>query len=114
MLKAMIAAYRKHAMYRETYNELSRLSTKELYDLGIDRSEIERVSYETTYGTVEKNRVSFFSKLLKAKTEKNRIEEYLADSANLVDLENRLKDVDRGLAPWQVKYKNINQGWSMS
>lgn len=114
MLKAIIAAYRKHSMYRETYNELSRLSNKELYDLGIDRSEIERVSYETTYGTDKKNQVNFFSTFLKSKTEKNRIEEYLAGSANLVDLENRLKDIDRGLAPWQVKCKNINQAWSMS
>lgn len=111
MLKAITSAYIKHATYRNTLNELSRLSNKELYDLGIDRSDIEKVARDSAYGTVENNQINFFSKFFKAKTEKNRIEEYLADSANLIDLENRLKNIDRGLAPWQIRGKSFAQGW---
>ena len=40
MLKAIIAAYKNHSTYRATYNELSRLSNKELYDIGIVNDEI--------------------------------------------------------------------------
>lgn len=109
MLKAMIIAYKKYAVYRATFNELYSLSDKELYDLGIDRSQIEEAARDATYG--EEPESSFFKNLFKAKTEKNKIEEYLADSANLVDLENRLRNVDRGLAPWQIRARNFSQGW---
>ena len=37
--------------YRQTINELSRLGTRELADLGLHRGEIRRVAHETVYGT---------------------------------------------------------------
>lgn len=113
MLKAILSAYREHCLYRTTYNELSRLSDRELYDLGIDRSEIEIVARGVTHGTEEKPKINFFAKLFKVNTEKNKIDEYLADSADLVDLENRIKNIDLGLAPWQIRNKTFVQGWSV-
>jgi uncharacterized protein YjiS (DUF1127 family) len=113
MIKALIIAYKNHAAYMATYKELNSLSNKELHDLGIDRSDIERVSRESIYSDDVKVDFSFFKNLFKVKTEKNKIEEYLADSANLVDLENRLKDVDRGQAPWQLRARNYAQGWAL-
>lgn len=50
--------------------------------------------------------------LFKARSEKDRIEEYLADAVNLVDLENRLRRIDRHEAPWQVKTNQNLAGWS--
>lgn len=50
MLKALINAYRKHSIYRNTYNELSKLSEKELNDMGLSRSQISGLAYEVTYG----------------------------------------------------------------
>jgi uncharacterized protein YjiS (DUF1127 family) len=112
MLKAIIAAYKKHSIYRTTFNELSRLSDKELYDLGIDRSEIESVARGYTHETPETKKPDFYTKIFKANTEKARVDEYLADSADLVDLENRIKNIDRGLAPWQLRNKTYLQGWA--
>jgi uncharacterized protein YjiS (DUF1127 family) len=113
MIKALIIAYKNHAAYIATYKELNSLSNKELHDLGIDRSDIERVSRESICGDEAKVDFSFFKNLFKVKTEKNKIEEYLAESANLIDLENRLKNVDRGLAPWQIRARNFAQGWAI-
>ncbi|WP_210877981.1 DUF1127 domain-containing protein [Roseovarius autotrophicus] len=39
-----------HRAYRRTIRELSDLSTHDLADLGLHRSEIRRVAYETVYG----------------------------------------------------------------
>lgn len=113
MIKALIIAYKRHAVYMATYKELNSLSDKELHDLGIDRSQIETVAREATYGKEIRTDFSFFKNIFKVKTEKNKIEEYLADSANLVDLENRLKNVDLGLAPWQIRARNFAQGWAL-
>jgi uncharacterized protein YjiS (DUF1127 family) len=113
MIKALILAYKKHAIYRATYKELNSLSTKELQDLGIDRSDVEKVAMDATYGKEIRSDFNFFKNFLKVKTEKNKIEEYLAESANLVDLENRLRNVDRGLAPWQIRAKSFAQGWAI-
>ena len=113
MLKAIFIAYKRHAAYRATFNELNGLSNKELHDLGIDRSQIEQVASDSTYGKEPKTEFNLFKSIFKVKTEKNKIEEYLADSANLVDLENRLKNVDRGLAPWQLRARNFAQGWAL-
>jgi uncharacterized protein YjiS (DUF1127 family) len=113
MLKAIIAAYKNHSNYRTTYNELSRLSDKELRDLGLDRSDIEHVARGVTPETVETKKSDFFATLFRADTEKNRINDYLSESANLVDLENRLKNIDRGLAPWQIRARNFAQGWAL-
>jgi uncharacterized protein YjiS (DUF1127 family) len=48
------ATYQRHLkrrMYRATLTELSNLSNRDLNDLGIARSSIRRVAYETAYGT---------------------------------------------------------------
>ena len=47
-LKDKIARYR---MYRETINELSSLSGRELTDLGMSRAQLRSVAYEAAYGT---------------------------------------------------------------
>lgn len=49
--------------------------------------------------------------LFKVKTEKTRIEEYLADSVDLVDLENRIRNIERHEAPWQTKFNYNLAGW---
>lgn len=40
----------KRRMYRTTLTELSNLSTRDLNDLGIARSDIRRIAFETAYG----------------------------------------------------------------
>lgn len=40
---------RARGVYYTTVNELSSLSTRELADLGIHRSEIKRIAYEAAY-----------------------------------------------------------------
>lgn len=113
MIRKLINAYKRYAVYRATYNELAKLSDRELYDLGIDRSQIEEAAREATYGQEEKIEFNFFKDLFKVKTEKDRINEYLSDAVNTVDLENRLRNVDRGLAPWQIRARNFSQnGWA--
>lgn len=47
---SMRAAWQRSRVYMNTYNELSALSTRELNDLGIQRSNISRVAYEAAYG----------------------------------------------------------------
>lgn len=54
-----------------------------------------------------------FTRLFSTKTEKERIEEYLADSASLEDLEIRIRSIDRGQAPWQVQARAWSQGWAL-
>ncbi len=39
-----------YRVYRRSINELSDLSSRELADLGLHRSEIKRIAYETVYG----------------------------------------------------------------
>ena len=39
----------KHKAYRETYNELSKLSNKELADIGIARGEIHSIAMEAYF-----------------------------------------------------------------
>lgn len=48
----------------------------------------------------------------KAKTEKEMINEYLSDSISIEDLENRIRMIDRGEAPWQIHTRTLSQGWS--
>jgi uncharacterized protein YjiS (DUF1127 family) len=43
-------ALARRRVYRQTYTELSALSTRELADLGITRSMISRLAYEAAYG----------------------------------------------------------------
>ncbi len=40
----------KRAIFRQTYNELQNLSSRDLADLGISRSEITRIAHEAAYG----------------------------------------------------------------
>ena len=40
----------KRGTYRRTLNELSSLTTRELADLGLNRSMIRRIAHETAYG----------------------------------------------------------------
>lgn len=44
MLDTVVNKLRSYAKYQETYRELSRLSARELADLGISRSEITHVA----------------------------------------------------------------------
>jgi uncharacterized protein YjiS (DUF1127 family) len=111
MLKAIVVAYKRHLIYTRTLKELERLSDRELYDLGIDRSEVAKLAHEATYGEELKFDFKPFLNLFKVKTEKNKIDEYLADSASIVDLENRIKAMDRGLAPWQIQSRSVAHGW---
>jgi uncharacterized protein YjiS (DUF1127 family) len=111
MLKAIVVAYKRHLIYTRTLKELERLSDRELYDLGVDRSDIIRLAHEATYSEEIKFEFKPFRDFFKVKTEKNKMDEYLADSANIVDLENRLKELDRGLAPWQVQARIFAKGW---
>lgn len=43
-------ALAKRRVYKQTHAELSALSTRELDDLGINRSMISRLAYEAAYG----------------------------------------------------------------
>lgn len=43
-------AYTRRRVYRQTYTELSNLTTRELDDLGIARSMIRRLATEAAYG----------------------------------------------------------------
>ncbi|MEM9582694.1 MAG: DUF1127 domain-containing protein [Pseudomonadota bacterium] len=43
------ARTRRARVYRTTLNELNDLSSRELADLGIHRSEIKRIAYEAAY-----------------------------------------------------------------
>lgn len=55
---------------------------------------------------------NFFKKMLVTKNEKDRINEYLSDSSDLTDLENRIRRIDRGQAPWQLQAAQLMKGWS--
>jgi uncharacterized protein YjiS (DUF1127 family) len=46
MLKKVIDAIKYHYHYKQTYQELSKLSTRDLEDIGIPRSMITRLSME--------------------------------------------------------------------
>ena len=45
-LRARLA---RRKVYRQTVNELSALSDRELADLGLNRSEIRRIAYQAAY-----------------------------------------------------------------
>ena len=44
-------ALARRKIMRATYNELATLSTRELDDLGINRTQIRSIAYEAAYGT---------------------------------------------------------------
>jgi len=47
-----------------------------------------------------------------AEIDRDRIETYLSESYDLVDLENRIRQIDRGQAPWQIQGPQELQRWS--
>ncbi len=47
MAMNILASYKNWRKYRETYNELARLNTRELADLGINRGEITQVAKQS-------------------------------------------------------------------
>ncbi|MDW3222371.1 MAG: DUF1127 domain-containing protein [Paracoccaceae bacterium] len=47
MLQVLSARYARYRVYRETYIELSRLGDRELNDLGMSRSMIRGLAWET-------------------------------------------------------------------
>jgi len=50
MLSAFMNALKRRSNYKSTYNELYRLSDRELSDLGLCRGDIRNIAYETSYG----------------------------------------------------------------
>lgn len=47
-------------------------------------------------------------KMFKPRTEQEKIEEYLADSYSIEDLESRLKCIERREAPWQLQARTFS------
>lgn len=43
--------------------------------------------------------------------EKIKINSYLSESTDMVDLERRMRQIDRGQAPWQQNAINKARGW---
>lgn len=54
---------------------------------------------------------NMFKDILNTRTEKQFVEEYLADSISLEDLERRQRSISRGEAPWQVRANQNLKGW---
>jgi hypothetical protein len=54
---------------------------------------------------------NMFKDLLNTRTEKQFVEEYLADSISLEDLERRQRTINRGEAPWQLRANQNLKGW---
>lgn len=54
---------------------------------------------------------NMFRDLLNTRTEKQMMEEYLADSISLEDLERRQRSISRGEAPWQQRANQNLKGW---
>jgi uncharacterized protein YjiS (DUF1127 family) len=49
LLEAAWTKFSNYRMYRKTVNELSALSSRELADLGLNRSMLKRVAYQAAY-----------------------------------------------------------------
>jgi uncharacterized protein YjiS (DUF1127 family) len=47
MTNRLVSTYRSWRKYRETYNELMRLSSRELQDLGINRVDIPTIARQS-------------------------------------------------------------------
>jgi len=48
-LDALLVKFVRYRLYRQTVNELSALTSRDLADLGLNRSEIKRVAYQAAY-----------------------------------------------------------------
>ena len=107
-----------HAAYKRTVRELSCMSDRDLYDIGIDRDMIESVAAGATNNVYSQSHMSFFDTLFgffkfeNIKTEKHLIDAWLADSVDIVDLERKLKMLDLNQAPWQSAPSKHLQGWT--
>ncbi|MDF3414140.1 DUF1127 domain-containing protein [Sulfitobacter sp. M57] len=44
----IVTSYKQHRLYRETFNELSALSNRELADLGLNRSNLQQIARESS------------------------------------------------------------------
>jgi uncharacterized protein YjiS (DUF1127 family) len=53
LASGLLESWRQARVYRVTYEELDRLSTRELEDLGLSRSMISRVAFDAAYGRAE-------------------------------------------------------------
>ena len=49
ILRGLVERFLKYRLYRATLNELQGLSARELDDLGLHRSQLRAVAYESTY-----------------------------------------------------------------
>jgi hypothetical protein len=54
---------------------------------------------------------NMFKDLFNSRDERQFVEEYLADSISLEDLERRQRMISRGEAPWQIRANQISRGW---
>ena len=54
---------------------------------------------------------NMFKDVLGTRSEKQYVEEYLADSISLEDLERRQRSISRGEAPWQLRATQNLKGW---
>lgn len=62
---------------------------------------------------VRRSCVVNFRDWFKTKTDRDRIDEYLADSASLEDLERRQRLINRNEAPWQLRASQSLAGWTL-
>jgi uncharacterized protein YjiS (DUF1127 family) len=51
LLKSMLSSMKKNRDFKKTLKELSRLSNRELEDIGLNRSLLTRTAYESIYGS---------------------------------------------------------------
>lgn len=54
---------------------------------------------------------NIFKDLFNSRDERQFVEEYLADSISLEDLERRQRMISRGEAPWQIRANQTSKGW---
>lgn len=54
---------------------------------------------------------NMFKDLFNSRDERQFVEEYLADSISLEDLERRQRMISRGEAPWQIRANQTSKGW---
>lgn len=52
LIEELGVKFKRFRLYRQTVNELSELSGRELADLGLNRSMIKRVAYQAAYENI--------------------------------------------------------------
>ena len=67
MTNRLVSTYRSWRKYRETYNELMRLSNRDLADLGINRSRHPDDRAQVRFGSSQPNSPRVFSSLTRAR-----------------------------------------------